>query len=83
MKDLVIQILTEESKKLIFESGIRNIKELSKRYPKAKIYASSDAHFCIRKCADILCIEYVEIPTRNGSMNIDKLLDNATATFFS
>ena len=42
MKDLVIQILTEESKKLIFESGIRNIKELSKRYPKAKIYFHQD-----------------------------------------
>jgi hypothetical protein len=42
MKDLVVQILTEESKKLIFESGIRNIKELSKRYPKAKIYFHQD-----------------------------------------
>jgi hypothetical protein len=42
MKDIVIQILTEESKKLIFESGIRNIKELSKRYPKAKIYFHQD-----------------------------------------
>jgi len=42
MKDLVINILTEESKKLIFESGISNIKELSKRYPKAKIYFHQD-----------------------------------------
>ena len=47
-----------------------------KRYPKAKIYASKDAHFCIRKCADILCIEYVEIPTLHGSIDIDTLLQS-------
>ena len=45
-----------------------------KRFPNAKIYASSDSHFCIRKSADILAIEYVEIESINGCMNIDLLV---------
>jgi hypothetical protein len=42
MKDLVIKILTEESKKLITESGIRDINRIAKRYPMAKIYFHQD-----------------------------------------
>jgi len=42
MKDLVIKILTEESKKLITESGIRDIQKIAKRYPMAKIYFHQD-----------------------------------------
>ena len=42
MKNLVIKILTEESKKLLTESGIRDINKLAKRYPMAKIYFHQD-----------------------------------------
>jgi hypothetical protein len=42
MRDLVIKILTEESKKLLNESGIRDIRALAKRYPMAKIYFHMD-----------------------------------------
>jgi hypothetical protein len=40
MKDLIRKILKEHT--LILESGIRGIKELAKRYPKAKIYFHQD-----------------------------------------
>ena len=40
MKTLIKRILKEET--LLFESGIRGIKELAKRYPKAKIYFHQD-----------------------------------------
>jgi hypothetical protein len=40
MKELIKKILKEES--LILESGIRGIKELARRYPKAKIYFHQD-----------------------------------------
>lgn len=40
MKSLIKRILKEEV--LIKESGIRNIGELAKRYPKAKIYFHQD-----------------------------------------
>lgn len=42
MKSLIIDIITEESKKLIIESGIKDISKLSKRYQKAKIYFHQD-----------------------------------------
>jgi|LakMenEpi03Aug12_release.lakeMendotaPanAssembly.Ray.scaffolds.fasta_scaffold00017_15 hypothetical protein len=42
MRDLIIQVITEESKKLLKESGIRDIKKLSKRYQMAKIYFHQD-----------------------------------------
>ena len=42
MKDLIIKIITEESKRLISESGIRDINNLLKRYKKAKIYFHQD-----------------------------------------
>ena len=42
MKDLIIKIITEESKKLLVESGIRDIRKLAKRYPMAKIYFHQD-----------------------------------------
>jgi hypothetical protein len=40
MKELIRKILKEES--LILESGIRGIRELARRYPKAKIYFHQD-----------------------------------------
>jgi len=40
MKDLIKQILKEEV--LLKESGIRDIRELARRYPKAKIYFHQD-----------------------------------------
>jgi len=40
MKDLIRKLLKEHT--LILESGIRGIKELAKRYPKAKIYFHQD-----------------------------------------
>jgi len=42
MKDLIIKIITEESKRLISESGIRDINKIAKRYPMAKIYFHQD-----------------------------------------
>ena len=42
MRDLIIQVITEESKKLLKESGIRDIKKLAKRYQMAKIYFHQD-----------------------------------------
>lgn len=42
MKDLIVKIITEESKRLINESGIRDINKLAKRYPMAKIYFHQD-----------------------------------------
>jgi hypothetical protein len=42
MKDLIIKVITEESKRLIKESGIRDINKLAKRYPMAKIYFHQD-----------------------------------------
>jgi histidine decarboxylase len=44
-----------------------------KRFPNAKIYASHDSHFCVKKCADILSMEYVPIQTIGGCMNMDIL----------
>jgi hypothetical protein len=40
MKDLIKKILREHT--LLLESGIKGIKELAKRYPKAKIYFHQD-----------------------------------------
>jgi hypothetical protein len=42
MKNLIKSVLREESRRLISESGIRNIKALAKRYPMAKIYFHQD-----------------------------------------
>lgn len=42
MKDLIIKIITEESKRLINEGGIRDINNIAKRYKKAKIYFHQD-----------------------------------------
>ena len=42
MKDLIRQIIEEENKKILNESGIRNINALAKRYPMAKIYFHQD-----------------------------------------
>ena len=42
MKSLIKKILNEEV--LLKESGIRNIGELAKRYPKAKIYFHQDGN---------------------------------------
>jgi len=42
MKNLIIKIITEESKKLLTESGIRDINKIAKRYKKAKIYFHQD-----------------------------------------
>lgn len=42
MRNTIKKILNEEVKGLIKESGIRNIKQLSKRYPMAKIYFHMD-----------------------------------------
>lgn len=42
MKDFIIKVITEESKKLLNESGIRDINKIAKRYPMAKIYFHQD-----------------------------------------
>lgn len=42
MKNLIRRIINEEVKKLLKESGIRDIKKLAKRYPMAKIYFHQD-----------------------------------------
>jgi len=42
MRSLIKSILREERNRIIYESGIRNIKSLSKRYPMAKIYFHQD-----------------------------------------
>lgn len=42
MKDLIVKIITEEAKKLLTESGIRDIRKLAKRYQMAKIYFHQD-----------------------------------------
>jgi len=42
MRDYIIKIITEESKRLLSESGIRDIKNIAKRYPMAKIYFHQD-----------------------------------------
>ena len=42
MKKFVINLMIDESKKLILESGIRDIKNIAKRYKKAKIYFHQD-----------------------------------------
>jgi histidine decarboxylase len=58
------------------ESILNSLWIARKRFPNAKIYASKDSHFCIKKCADILSMEYVPIQTNtNGSIDIDLLND--------
>ena len=42
MKDIIRKIIFEESRKLLKESGIRDINKLAKRYKKAKIYFHQD-----------------------------------------
>lgn len=42
MKDLIIKVITEESKRLLNEGGIRDINKIAKRYPMAKIYFHQD-----------------------------------------
>jgi hypothetical protein len=42
MKSLIKKVLQEEVKGILTESGIRNIRELAKRYPMAKIYFHQD-----------------------------------------
>jgi hypothetical protein len=42
MKNLIRQIIEEENKRILNESGIRDIKALAKRYPMAKIYFHQD-----------------------------------------
>lgn len=42
MKKFVLNLMIDESKKLILESGIRDIKNIAKRYKKAKIYFHQD-----------------------------------------
>jgi hypothetical protein len=42
MKKLIRRIIKEQTKSLLNESGIRNIKALAKRYPMAKIYFHQD-----------------------------------------
>jgi len=42
MESLIKKIIKEETKKLLKESGIRDIKALAKRYPMAKIYFHQD-----------------------------------------
>ncbi|SNT34110.1 pyridoxal-dependent decarboxylase [Actinacidiphila glaucinigra] len=45
-----------------------------RRLPRAPIYVSDQAHFSIRKCADLLRAELVTIPSRpDGSMDPDAL----------
>ena len=42
MRDYIIKIIIEESKRLLTESGIRDINKIAKRYPMAKIYFHQD-----------------------------------------
>ena len=42
MENLIKKIIREESRRLLKESGIRDIKKLAKRYPMAKIYFHQD-----------------------------------------
>lgn len=42
MKNLIRQIIEEENKRILNESGIRDINALAKRYPMAKIYFHQD-----------------------------------------
>jgi hypothetical protein len=42
MKSLIKKVLQEEVKGMLVEGGIRNIRELAKRYPMAKIYFHQD-----------------------------------------
>lgn len=42
MKNLIRQIIEEENRRILNESGIRDIKALAKRYPMAKIYFHQD-----------------------------------------
>lgn len=42
MKDLIRQIIEEENKRILNEGGIRDIKNIAKRYPMAKIYFHQD-----------------------------------------
>ena len=42
MKNLIRQIIEEENKRMLNESGIRDIRALAKRYPMAKIYFHQD-----------------------------------------
>jgi hypothetical protein len=42
MKNLIRQIIEEENRRILNESGIRNIRALAKRYPMAKIYFHQD-----------------------------------------
>lgn len=42
MKNLIRKILKEEGQKLLNESGIRDIKDIAKRYPMAKLYFHMD-----------------------------------------
>ena len=42
MKNLIRQIIEEENKRILNESGIRDINDLAKRYPMAKIYFHQD-----------------------------------------
>lgn len=42
MKNLIRQIIEEENKRILNESGIRDIRALAKRYPMAKIYFHQD-----------------------------------------
>jgi hypothetical protein len=42
MKNLIRQIIEEENKRILNESGIRDIGALAKRYPMAKIYFHQD-----------------------------------------
>lgn len=42
MENLIKKIIREESRRLLKEGGIRDIKAIAKRYPKAKIYFHQD-----------------------------------------
>ena len=42
MKDLVRKLIEEENKRILNESGIRDINAIAKRYPMAKIYFHQD-----------------------------------------
>jgi len=42
MKDLIRQIIEEENRRILNEGGIRDIKNIAKRYPMAKIYFHQD-----------------------------------------
>ncbi|MEU4098048.1 pyridoxal-dependent decarboxylase [Streptomyces sp. NPDC026673] len=51
-----------------------------RRLPRAPIYASSQAHYSIRKAADLLRTELVTVPSRpNGTMDPDALHDACVA----